>query len=92
MNPGLSPWWHEAACLGSPPDLWDPYDEDAPTYRRHLEKRAKDICNDECPVKAECLSDALQYEAGNHQVRATIRGGLSPRERASLARRKKRAA
>ncbi|MEW2578402.1 WhiB family transcriptional regulator [Streptomyces syringium] len=54
--------------------------------------RARAICA-ACPVTDECLAAALQEERGlTYHFRATVRGGLTPRERADLDRQKGAAA
>lgn len=64
-------WWDQAACAGTNPIMWFP-DNGAPS------PDALTICQS-CPVKAECLQDALETrdEFG-------IRGGLYPRARRAL--------
>lgn len=77
-----SAWTPRAACAGHDPAMWDmgaPSDVPNPA--------ALAICQS-CPVVGECLQDALQYEGRTRsEDRATIRGGLTPVERARLARR-----
>lgn len=72
-------WREFAACRDVDPEWFFPLgdrwsDADRPG-------RAKAVCA-ACPVRAECLADAL---AGGDAW--SIRGGLDPVERASLARR-----
>lgn len=56
-------------------------------------KEAKDICGGLCPVRRECLADALTAEGGAAlDRRHGIRGGLTHRERLALYRSGKRAA
>lgn len=55
-------WRDSAACKGHPTDWW---------YSTHKSEAAKAICAD-CPVKAECLADALE----NREVYG-IRAGLT---------------
>lgn len=40
-----------------------------------------------CPVRAECLDDAVAYEGGDRLAIVGVRGGLSPTERRRLWRR-----
>lgn len=48
-------------------------------------RAARPVC-DECPVRAECLASTLLEESGQTaEMRATVRGGLSPRERYALS-------
>jgi WhiB family transcriptional regulator, redox-sensing transcriptional regulator len=83
-----APWWQHAACIGHPPELWDTTGVGQRTREaREQERFAKAICKG-CPVRAECLQDALDYEGSDpFIIRDTIRGGLGPRTRAVLARR-----
>ena len=79
------PAWHaDAACSGHDPKLWDVNEGLGPRtpQQREDERFAKAICKG-CPVAIQCLEDALRYETGSHQVRATIRGGLTPKQRAA---------
>jgi len=65
------PTWHDdAACLGAPVDLWFPQAGETST-------EAKRICWNECPVRQECLDEALD----GHEVYYGIRGGMTGRER-----------
>ncbi|MBB4893500.1 hypothetical protein FHS39_002531 [Streptomyces olivoverticillatus] len=48
--------------------------------------RAKEVCR-ACPVTSPCLAAALAEERGlSSHFRDTVRGGLTPRERAALDR------
>lgn len=75
-------WRDEAACL-SQPDLFVP---------RRTEKDgrvtdARRVCAT-CPVRQDCLTSAMAEEGRSDQFRrAGVRGGLTPTQRASLARR-----
>ena len=77
----MTPWQHEAACV----DLtWlaDVDDRDGPPAQRHLVEAVADarvVCAP-CPVRAECLADALVTDRGG----TGMRGGLTPAERAPL--------
>lgn len=74
MDPFVAPpWWAEAACLGAGPRIFFP-------TRGAESKTAKAICRS-CPVRAECLEDALKqgYKFG-------VWGGLSERERRRVRR------
>ncbi|MFI8942682.1 WhiB family transcriptional regulator [Streptomyces syringium] len=54
--------------------------------------KARAVCA-ACPVTDECLTAALQEERGlTYHFRATVRGGLTPRERADLDKNQKEAA
>lgn len=65
-------WMKQAACLGSDPNLWFPERGQDTTY-------AKSICDNECPVRQECL----EYALDNHMM-VGIYGGLSARQRRAL--------
>jgi WhiB family redox-sensing transcriptional regulator len=78
-------WRESAVCAGVDPELFFPAKGDA-----YAASRARRICA-ACPVRMECLEDALQREAGRgFQSRHGIVGGLGPRKRYDLnvARRK----
>jgi WhiB family redox-sensing transcriptional regulator len=64
-------WRHDGACRGMNPDLFFPERGD-PTMP------AKAVCS-QCPVRAECLRDAL-----GQRERFGVWGGLSERERRVL--------
>lgn len=49
--------------------------------------RAKRLCA-ECPVRTECLTQCLEYEALGQDTQHGIFGGLEPEERARLRRRR----
>lgn len=73
-------WMDQAACLDVEPDLFFP--ESAKTKQeRYLAKQAKRICNQECPVRTECLAAALL-----EKKQVGIKGGMSERERNKLLR------
>jgi WhiB family redox-sensing transcriptional regulator len=72
--PADAAWQHDARCA-----LIDP----APFLDEHRQAEAAAIC-ERCPVQAACLEYALE-----HDERFGIWGGLSPRERARLRRRRK---
>lgn len=70
-------WMRKAACRGEGFDAWFPTDEvgeEADPARR--------VCAG-CPVRPECLDYALDCS-----IRHGLWGGLSPRERAALNRRR----
>ena len=74
LRPG---WMHEAACRGQGFDAWFPTDEvgeEADAARR--------VCAG-CQVRNECLDYAL-----NCSIRHGLWGGLSPKERVALNRRR----
>jgi len=67
-SPVDPPWWADAACAGQPLQLFFP----APYVSQ---SEAKAICYG-CPVRAECVSDALT----THET-AGIRGGFGMGDR-----------
>lgn len=67
-------WQHQAACRSEPPELWDATPGAFETTETRI---ATAVCNDRCPVKAECLQWALDTEEPFN-----ILGGMLPRERA----------
>ena len=84
------PWYDNAACKGA-----DPADFDLDGHGMAsvmAEKRGKFICA-ECPVRMQCLEDALAHEAAsNNNLRWGLFGGLNPVERAKLAKQREKAA
>jgi WhiB family redox-sensing transcriptional regulator len=73
-------WSDRAACAGMDTEIFYPVSEasDSPGVRR-----AKFICWG-CPVRRECLDDALEVEpAKDHGVR----GGTTAKERRALRKR-----
>jgi hypothetical protein len=73
---GRNSWKDRAACRGEP-DLFFPERGD-----RRGWKEAKRICDEECPVRSECLTFALSDPA---LMVAGVFGGLSPKQRRDLA-------
>ncbi|PRX90679.1 WhiB family transcriptional regulator [Allonocardiopsis opalescens] len=69
-------WWDRAACAGLPTSRFYPDPED----KRRI-RAAKRICA-QCPVRAECLNEALALG----DIEFGIRAGLPPRERRKLHR------
>lgn len=82
----MATWQHRAACRKAPDDsIWYPAD-------RSNIALAKFICG-QCPVRAECLEDALATEGGRSgENRHGIRGCMTPEERANERRRRNLAA
>ena len=71
------PDWHtDAACIGK----WEMFDE--PTGDRQIEA-CRTICFTQCPVRSQCLHDALKTE-DPYFLRHTFRGGYMPTERSKL--------
>lgn len=65
---------------------WVPQGDQPDHYDTTDPRRAKALCAG-CPVKRACLSDALEEEAGlSYRSRYLVRGGLTPKGRARLAR------
>lgn len=86
-------WMAAAACKDKPLDWWFPEFGDAGPGRGNRVggqyQRARDIC-DRCPVRAECLDEAMRMERGvSHNFRHGMVGGLTPREREALSRKRR---
>lgn len=82
--------WHtDAACAGMDPDIFYPNDPQPigrPTNPAKPDgyAQARTVCG-RCPVRDQCLSEAMADEAGNGaKVRHGMRGGLTPTERYRL--------
>jgi WhiB family redox-sensing transcriptional regulator len=75
-------WRDHAACLGLPHDDFYPH-RTAVAW----EEEAKFWCN-RCPVRTECLDDALRAEA--HETVWGVRGGLNEDERRPLVMKARR--
>ena len=73
-------WLQQAACRGLDPELFYP-------ERKQRTTNAKAVCAD-CPVRQECLDDAMANET--QRWRHGIFGGLTAQERDLLVRGKKR--
>ena len=71
-----------ANCVGYDVETFFPLDTD----RRGV-AAAKAICAD-CPVTDACLNFALEMETSGRQQRHGVYGGLSPRQRADLQRKR----
>lgn len=81
-------WRSRAACVYVDAELFHAPDlerSDSPAATERI-AAAKAVCAT-CPVRAECLQDAIDTRDGHG-----IRGGLTEGERANLTRRQKRAA
>ena len=70
-------WMQKAACRGQGFDAWFTIDEVGGEA-----DAARQVCAG-CPVRPECLDYAL-----DGRIRHGLWGGLSPRERAALSRRR----
>lgn len=79
-------WREGALCQTSgDPDLWYPIGFQEAAHLKQAEE-ARAWCYG-CPVRRSCLEAALVEEEGKSKLyRYGVRGGLFPRERASLAR------
>lgn len=75
----MNAWRARAACAGQVPDVW---------FLPETEKEAIRICHG-CPVRAECLADALTHEGAAETGRYGIRGGLTPVQRSGRSQAKK---
>ena len=73
-------WLDRAACVDKPHDWFHP-SPGSMNYRR-----ARNCCL-VCPVRFECLDDAMESERDvtNDRHRHGMRGGLTPPERAAMA-------
>jgi hypothetical protein len=72
-------WRSRAACLAVDPELFFPVAEAGPVYDTQV-TAAKTVCR-RCPVRAECLAEALA------RIPYGIAGGLTEDERRTLGRR-----
>jgi WhiB family redox-sensing transcriptional regulator len=79
--PARPSWWDRAACRGAGVEVFFPGrgNQLAPALAYCLV----------CPVRAECLSDALRQEAGS-TYQFGVRGGLRAEERRRLTPRPRR--
>ncbi|HEU5151105.1 MAG TPA: WhiB family transcriptional regulator [Iamia sp.] len=74
-------WQEQAACADLPIDVMFPWDDDAPVDAQGPAEAgaALDVCR-RCPVRRQCLADALATPG----LPQGVRGGLTPAERAPL--------
>lgn len=80
-------WNTDALCAEVGPAIFMPT-----VYQDRTVAAAKSICR-RCEAETDCLNAALAEEEGqDHQFRATIRGGLTPRERWAYDREQQEAA
>lgn len=82
-------WRLHAACLTEDPELFHPVGCTGPAARQI--KEAKAVCWEQCPVRGDCLEEALRLEHGTAGGRHGIWGGLTADERTALARSRYRA-
>jgi WhiB family redox-sensing transcriptional regulator len=79
-------WEAQAACKPYPLDWFFPVRNNGRGGTFHLYDAARTICR-QCPVRAECLADALEQETGSGcGYRYGMFGGLTPNERYTLDR------
>ena len=72
-------WWHRAACLGYPVDIFFP--RYTGSRNSNYYDRARTICAG-CEVAEQCLAETL---TGPSQLAAWgFRGGKSPKERRKM--------
>lgn len=77
-------WMLDAVCTAADPAVFFP-------DRGEWPDAAANICK-LCPVRGDCLEYAMTSEAAGDAVRVGVWGGLSPRQRADLARERAREA
>lgn len=81
------PWLPQAACgkdYGPPTEYFH-------STLRQQTQIAMNFCKSSCPVRAECLDDAMRHEA-EYGHRFGVFGGYSARGRRELAAEQRRAA
>ena len=99
MREGIIPprndkWVSDAACKDHPFISTEQFFFDPPKRASRspketnlLYEQARQVCLDECPVRKECLFDALYWEKGlAGSARYGLFGGLDPAQRAALAK------
>lgn len=74
-------WLERARCKGMNTAEWFPSGQGEHTSRQY--ERLRRICA-VCPVKAECLAEAMRFETSVYE-RSGMFGGLAPGERRKLA-------
>lgn len=77
---GDTDWRVQALCAQIDPEMFFP-EKDGNT--KEQARRAKQICS-ECPVRTECLQEALRLEGIMYGGRFGIWGGTTPHERAAM--------
>lgn len=73
----MSAWWKHAACDGEPLELFYGPDGEREPSRTMRERKAKLLCRS-CPVRTECLDEALLPGASSQHG---VRGGMTAEER-----------
>jgi hypothetical protein len=77
---GSGDWRDRAACVGDNPNEWD-----------ECTQYAREVCR-ACPVAIQCLDAAMTAERGfPYSGRSSLYAGLTPLDRARLARRNRTA-
>jgi WhiB family redox-sensing transcriptional regulator len=71
-----SPWMKDALCKGVDVDVF---------FEARHEHEAKELCS-ACPVRKQCLDEAMRTEGGSPWGRFGVRGGKNPQERQRLYR------
>ncbi len=87
-------WRDQAVCRGVDSMWWPERGLTVPVDPGRLERRYRAqirLFCDRCPVVAECLDDALSSNSKYYDILG-VRGGLTPRERASIRYRRQKAA
>jgi WhiB family redox-sensing transcriptional regulator len=78
-------WWDEAACVGKEKLFFSGEPLGRPAKGQvSTRSRQREVCLG-CPVRDDCLRDAMAFESGRAQsYRWGMWGGLSPNERYDL--------
>lgn len=84
QDPKPGEWVRQAKCRGADQELFFP--SQSGTYASVMYARAKRRYCSQCPVRAECLEEALLVEEKRGDPPQGLVGGLMPKERAFLLR------
>jgi WhiB family redox-sensing transcriptional regulator len=80
------PWLLKRACADTPVEVFfDATEVTSKTERDEAVKVAKAICRS-CPVRRDCLEQAMKEEGSAAAGRYGVRGYLTPQERRKLYR------
>lgn len=98
IPPQNQKWLNDAACKNHPFISTEQFFLDAPKRISRLPKRtnilyeqAREVCLTECPVREECLLDAMGWEKGlAGSARYGLFGGLDPAERGAIEKKRKK--